>query len=119
MRCSRAFCGIIAEALRVELWASAGKTRFYCGTTGSKKRGVSSGWGFGRAREKPDFTAVRRAVKMGKLRAGLWRAREKPDFTAVERAVKRGKLRVGLWASVGKTRFYRGATGSKFILRAF
>ena len=43
MRCSRAFCGIIAEALRV---------------------------GFGRAREKPDFTVVRRAVKRGKLRAG-------------------------------------------------
>ena len=38
MRCSRAFCGIIAEALRVELWASAGK---------------------------PDFTAVERAVKRG------------------------------------------------------
>ena len=43
MRCSRAFCGIIAEALRAGLWASAGK---------------------------PDFTAVERAVKRGKLRAG-------------------------------------------------
>ena len=43
MRCSRAFCGIIAEALRAGLRASAGK---------------------------PDFTAVERAVKRGKLRAG-------------------------------------------------
>ena len=63
MRCSRAFCGIIAEALRVELWASAGK---------------------------PDFTAVERAVKRGKLRAGLWASEGKPDFTVVRRAVKKG-----------------------------
>ena len=89
MRCSRAFCGIIAEALRVGASGERGETRFYCGTTGSKK-GVSSGWGFGRAREKPDFTVVRRAVKRGKLRVGLWASEGKPNFTAVRRAVKRG-----------------------------
>ena len=37
MRCSRAFCGIIAEALRVGALGERGETRFYRGTTGSKK----------------------------------------------------------------------------------
>ena len=87
MRCSRAFCGIIAEALRAGALGERGENPILLRYDGQQK-GVSSGRGFGRAREKPDFTAVRRAVK-------------------------RGKLRVGALGERGETRFYCGTTGSK------
>ena len=37
MRCTPAFCGIIAEALRAGALGERGETRFYRGRTGSKK----------------------------------------------------------------------------------